>query len=60
MQIKVIFTDGSQGMIKASRLVEFIRMGEIAAYKPFEHWVDLRRKRNDGYTGPERRVNALN
>ncbi len=56
MLIKVLFTDGSQGMIKTSRLVEFIRMGDIAAYKPFEDWIEVRRKENDGYTGSERRT----
>jgi hypothetical protein len=59
MLIKVLFTDGSQGMIRTARLVEFIRMSEIAAYKPFEDWIELRRKRNDGYMGPERRFKTL-
>ena len=59
MVIKVLFTDGSQGMIKTSRLVELVRMGDIAAYHPFEDWIELRRKRNNGYYGVEKRVSTL-
>ena len=59
MLIKVIFTDGSQGVIKTSRLVEFVKMGDIAAFKPFEKWVELRRKRNEGFMGADRRINML-
>jgi hypothetical protein len=59
MLIKVIFSDGSLGMVRASRLVKFVKMGKIAAYQPFDDWVEIRRKRNTGYKGSDRRVNAL-
>ncbi len=54
--IRVIFCDGSQGMVRGSRLGKMIRQGKIAAYMPFDLWVEVRRKGLTGYDGPERRV----
>lgn len=60
MLIKVVFSDGYQGEVKASRLGRFIRKGSIAAYLSVEEWVELRRKRtNNRYSGPERRRTHL-
>ncbi len=58
MLIEVIFTDGSHGRIRTSRVIEFVKKGEIAAFKPLEKWVELRRKRKDAFMGPDRRVNT--
>ena len=58
--IKVMFSDGSLGMIRASRLVKLMKLGKIAAYQPFDVWVEVRRKRkSDDYIGPERRRSNL-
>ncbi len=57
--IKVIFTNGTLGMVRDSRLGKLIRLGKVAAYKPFDLWVEVRRKRATDYDGPERRVNRL-
>ncbi len=55
MLIKVIFSDGSQGMVRSSRLVKLIGLGNVAAYKPFDEWIELRRKQKSVYKGIERR-----
>jgi hypothetical protein len=60
MLIKVIFTDGSTGMIKASRLGKLVKNHQIAAYQTFDRWVEVRRKQsNPNYRGPERRKQGL-
>jgi hypothetical protein len=56
MLIKVIFSDGSLGMVKSAQLVALVKVGKIVAYKPFEDWVEVRRTQCNGkYQGPERR-----
>jgi len=56
MQIKVLYTDNTAGLVKAACLEELIRLGKIVAFKGEEGWVEVRRKRNaEGYDGPERR-----
>jgi hypothetical protein len=58
--IKVMFSDGSQGMVKAARFVRLMKLGTIVAYRPFDAWIEVRRKGNDGvYFGPERRKPSL-
>ncbi len=58
--IKVMFADGSQGMISPSRLVKLMKLNKIVAYQPFDVWVEVRRKGNRGnYRGPERRKSTI-
>ena len=60
MLIKVIFSDGSNGMIRTSRLAKLVKMNRIAAYQSFEGWVEVRRKQsNPNYQGQERRKHSL-
>lgn len=56
MLIKVIYSDGSTGMLRTSRVVKLIKMNRIAAYLSFNGWVEVRRKQSKpDYQGPERR-----
>ena len=56
MLIKVIYADGSTGLLRTSRLAKLIKMHRIAAYQAFDRWVEVRRKQpNPNYQGPERR-----
>ncbi len=60
MLIKVLYTDGSFGQIRASRLGELVKTAGIVAHHCSEGWVEVRRKRkNSDYKGPERRVMSL-
>jgi hypothetical protein len=59
MLIKVIYSDGSYGTLRISRLAKLTRMNRIAAYETFNGWVEVRRKKqNPDYQGPERRINC--
>ena len=58
MLIKVIFSDGSLGMVRASLLGKLISLGKIVAYQPFDEWVEMRRKRNSDFKGADRRIQA--
>ncbi len=56
MGIKVVFTSGTSGNIRDVTLDRWLRLGLIAAYKPSDAWVEVRRKHpNNKYSGPERR-----
>lgn len=56
MLIKVIYADGSSGMVRTSRLAKLVKLNRIAAYESFDRWVEVRRKQSDQtYRGPERR-----
>jgi hypothetical protein len=56
MLIKVIYSDGSTGMLRTSRLAKLIKMDRVAAFQSFNGWVEVRRKQpNPKYQGPERR-----
>jgi hypothetical protein len=56
MLIKVIYADGSSGMLRTSRLSKLISKNRIAAYEVFDRWIEVRRKQShSGYPGPERR-----
>jgi len=60
MLIKVIYSDGSTGLLRTSRLAKLLRMNRIAAYLSFEGWVEVRRNRsNPNYQGQERRRHGL-
>jgi hypothetical protein len=59
IMIKVIYSNGSQGMVRDSNLGRLLRLGRIAAYQPFDTWVEVRRKqKNKDYLGPERRTSG--
>jgi hypothetical protein len=56
MFLKVIYPDGTSGVVKSSTLEGLIKAGEIVAFHCSEGWVEARRKRNNAnYTGLERR-----
>jgi hypothetical protein len=55
MFIKVIYPDGTSGMVRASSIDRLIRTGKIIAYHCSDGWVELRRKQYLRYKGPERR-----
>jgi hypothetical protein len=57
--IKVIYTDGRMGMARDSNLGKLIKLGKIAAYKPFDDWIEIRRKRTVDFKGPDKRVGCL-
>jgi len=44
MLIKVIYPDGSIGLIKTAHFTKLVKMNLIAAYQSFEGWVEIRRK----------------
>ncbi len=57
MQIKVLYPDGSAGMVRSSTLGRMTKEGKIVAFKCTEGWVEVRRKHDPAdYRGPERRV----
>lgn len=60
MLIKVIYPDGSSGMVRSSTLGKLTKEGAIVAFKCTEGWVEVRRKHDPAdYRGPERRVITL-
>lgn len=61
MLIKVLYSDGSTGLLRTSRLAKLLRMNRIAAYQSFGGWVEVRRKQSSpNYRGEERRKHGLN
>ncbi|HJV64794.1 MAG TPA: hypothetical protein VJ550_03575 [Geomonas sp.] len=56
--IQVIFTTGKFGEIRDVHLGKFLGHGVIAAYKPFDEWIELRRRRRSVYDGQERRTHG--
>lgn len=58
MFLKVICPDGTLSTVKSSELDTLIKFSKIVAFKCSEGWIELRRKRNNGYNGPDRRVRA--
>ena len=59
MGIKIVFTDGRLGSVRYNHLDKWLRLGIIAAYKPWGKWIEVRRKSNSEYEGPEKRSNQL-
>jgi hypothetical protein len=55
MQIKVIFPDGTTGQVKAAHINSLIKEGKVVAFYCSEGWIEVRRKRENRYNGPERR-----
>jgi hypothetical protein len=52
---KVVYPDGTAGMVKASTVEGLIKTGEIIAFHCSEGWVDVRRQPKSTYTGENRR-----
>ena len=60
MFLKVIYRDGTAGMVKASTIDDLMETGKIFTYHCSEGWVEIRRKQsNPNYQGPERRKHDL-
>ena len=59
--IKVIYSDGTLGMVRNINLNKLILSGRVVAYKPFDVWIETRRKRRNHhrYHGLERRGQNL-
>jgi len=59
MLVKVVYKDGSTGMVRPVRLVSLLEAGEIVGFQGTEGWVEIRREmaeeNENGYHGPERR-----
>jgi len=56
MLLKVIYPDGTPGIVQSPTVEELIKAEKIVAFHWAEEWVEVRRKRNSDYKGPERRV----
>ena len=58
MFLKVIYPDGTSGMVKSSTIDGLTKEGKIIAFHCSEGWVEVRRKRNvEEYKGMDRRKN---
>lgn len=60
MLIQVRYSDDTYDMLKSWRLQEFIAAGKVSAFRRSDGWVTVerdhvRRGRDRGYAGPERR-----
>ncbi len=55
MLTKVIYSDGSNGMIRTDRLAKLVKMNQIASYESFNGWVEVRRKSESAFNGEDRR-----
>ena len=55
MQIKVIYPDGTSGMVKAATMGGLMKEGKIIAFHCSEGWVEARRKSTGTYKGVDRR-----
>ncbi len=55
MLTKVIYADGSSGIVRTCRLAKLIKMNQIASYASFNSWVELRRKKLSEFNGMDRR-----
>ena len=55
MLLRVIYRNGTAGMVKAMNIDELIKEGKIVVYKLGNRWIEVRRKQNVGYKGTERR-----
>jgi hypothetical protein len=52
---KVIYSDGSTGMVRTSRLDKLVKASLIASYESFNRWVEVRRKSRSTFNGEDRR-----
>jgi len=59
IEIKVIYTDGTEHAVSASQFVDLLRLKKIAAIQCAEGWLEIRRNQIVGfkevYEGLERR-----
>ena len=56
MFLKVIYPDGTSGMVKASIIEGLMKSGKIIAFHCSEGWVEVRRRRNvEEFNGIDRR-----
>ncbi len=57
MEIKVIYGDGSIGVVNVSRIDDLTEEGKIVAYEIHRRWVEVRRSQasDPHFQGPERR-----
>ncbi len=59
IEIKVIYTDGTEDTVNASQFVKLLRSNRIAAIQCAEGWLEIRRNQIMGFTadyeGLERR-----
>jgi len=59
IEVKVIYTDGTEDTVNAAKIVELLRSNKIAAIQCAEGWLEIRRNQIVGYTavyeGLERR-----
>jgi hypothetical protein len=55
MQLKVIYPDGTSGMVKASTIDGLIKAGKIIAFLCSEGWVEARRKSKSTFSGIDKR-----
>jgi len=55
MRLNVIYTDGTSGKVKSTKLEGLRKSGEIIAFHCSEGWVDVRPKSKSTCNGVERR-----
>lgn len=57
MEAKVIYRDGSIGVVNVSKIFDLTEEGKIAAYQVYHRWVEVRRRQvsDPNFQGPERR-----
>ena len=55
MFLKVIYPDGTSGMVKASTIEGLMKSEKIIAFHCSEGWVEVRRKSKSAYLGADRR-----
>lgn len=57
--LTVLNIDGTFGTVSSANLGELVKEGSIAAYHLTDGWVEVRRKKDIGYRGQERRIRSL-
>jgi len=50
IEIKVIYTDGTEDSVTASQFVNLLRLKKIAAIQCAEGWLEIRRNQIVGFT----------
>jgi len=55
MFLKVIYPNGTAGMVKATELQQLLKSGKIIAFLCSEGWIEARRKRKSTYPVERRR-----
>ncbi len=52
---KVIYPDGTSGMVNVSKIYGLINAGKIIAFHYSDGWLDVRRKNKGAFNGVDRR-----